>query len=77
MISIRFSAVTAMIEIDPLVAGITLFLFTFLAVSLLTNMFISIIVDNFNILRREQLKRANEVELLQFTMQKIKQWLSN
>ena len=42
---------------------------------MLTNMFISIIVDNFNKLRQEQLKQQNEVELIQFMMTKTKRWL--
>jgi ABC-type uncharacterized transport system permease subunit len=75
MISLHFSTVTELKKIDPFIAGLSLFLFIFLAVFLLSNMFISIIVDNFNIIRREQLKRANEVELIQFTIAKMKQWI--
>jgi hypothetical protein len=75
MVSLHFSTVTELKKIDPLMAGLSLFLFIILAVFLLSNMFISIIVDNFNIIRQEQLKKANEVELIQFTMAKIKQWI--
>lgn len=75
MVSLHFSTVPDLKRIDPLIAGLVLFLFIFLAVYLLSNMFISIIVDNFNLIRREQLKQANEVELIQFTMEKIKQWM--
>jgi len=75
MVSLHFSTVTDLKKIDPLLAGLCLFLFIFLAVFLLSNMFISIIVDNFNIIRREELKKANEVELLQFTIEKMKQWI--
>lgn len=75
MISVHFTTVTDLKNIDPLLAGLCLFLFIFLGVFLLINMFISIIVDNFKIIREEQLKRENEVELLDFTMGKIKQWL--
>jgi ABC-type uncharacterized transport system permease subunit len=77
MISLHFSTVTDLKKIDPFIAGLCLFLFIFLAVFLLSNMFISIIVDNFNLIRREQLKQANEVELFQFTVAKMKQWLGN
>ncbi len=75
MISVHFSSVSDLKKIDPLIAGLCLFLFIFLAVFLLSNMFISIIVDNFNVIRQEQAKEANEVELIQFTVQKVKQWL--
>lgn len=75
MVSLHFSTVPALKRIDPLIAGLCLFLFIFLAVFLLSNMFISIVVDNFNLIRREQAKQANEVELLQFTVEKIKQWM--
>jgi predicted PurR-regulated permease PerM len=75
MIALRFTTITDLKNINPLLAGLCLFLFIFLAVFLLSTMFISIIVDNFNIIRQEQLKCENEVELLQFTLEKMKQWL--
>lgn len=75
MISLHFSSVNDMIVVNPLVAGVCLFLFIFLGVFLLSNMFVSIIVDNFNDVRRDQMKRGNEVELLQFVMNKMKQFL--
>ncbi|CAF0805825.1 unnamed protein product [Rotaria sp. Silwood1] len=76
MVSQHMSTVSALKEVDPLLAGLSLFLFILLAVFLLSNMFISIIVDNFNLLRREQLQHKNEIELIQFTITKIKQWLN-
>ena len=76
MISVRFSTVIDMIEVDPFTSGISLSLFIFLAIFTLSNMFISIIVDNFNFIRREYLKRPNEIELLQFVIEKMKLWLS-
>ena len=75
MIALHFSSVNDMIIVNPLVAGLCLFLFIFLGVFLLSNMFVSIIVDNFNEVRRDQMKRGNEVELLQFVMNKMKQFL--
>lgn len=72
MISIHFTTVPDLNKTNPFIAGLCLFLFIFLAVFLLRNMFISIIVDNFNSIRREQLKRANEVELIQFLTEKMK-----
>ena len=75
MVSVQFSSVSDLTKTNPLIAGLCLFLFIFLAVFLLSNMFISIIVDNFNVIRQEQAKEANEVELIQFTVQKVKQWL--
>jgi len=75
MIALRFTTITDLKNINPFLAGICLFLFIFLAVFLLSNMFISIIVDNFNKLRQEQLKGENEVELMQFTLEKMKRWL--
>jgi hypothetical protein len=77
MVSLHFSTVPDLNKVDPLIAGLCLFLFIFLAVFLLSNMFISIIVDNFNLLREEQLKQANEVELIQFTIAKMKKWMGN
>ncbi|CAF3361707.1 unnamed protein product [Rotaria sp. Silwood1] len=76
MVSRHMSTVSALKKVDPLLAGLSLFLFILLAVFLLSNMFISIIVDNFNLLRREQLQHKNEIELIQFTITKIKQWLN-
>ena len=75
MIAVHFTAVNDMFLVNPLAAGFCLFLFIFLAVFLLTNMFVSIIVDNFNEVRRDQMKRGNEVELFQFVAQKMKQLL--
>ncbi len=75
MISLHFSTVNDLKKIDPLIAGLCLFLFIFVAVFLLSNMFISIIVDNFNAVRREELKKANDIELIQFTIAKMKQWI--
>ena len=75
MVSLHFTTIPDMNKIDPLIAGLCLFLFIFLAVFLLSNMFISIIVDNFNVIRKEQLQKANEVELLQFTIAKMKKWM--
>jgi hypothetical protein len=77
MVSLHFSTVPDLKKIDPFIAGLCLFLFIFLAVFLLSNMFISIIVDNFNIIRQEQLKQENEVELIQFTIAKMKKWMGN
>jgi predicted PurR-regulated permease PerM len=77
MISLHFSTVKDLKKINPLLAGLCLFLFIFLAVFLLTNMFVSIIVDNFKQLRQKQSNRADEVELIKFTIQKMKQWLGN
>lgn len=75
MISLHFSTVRNLKTTNQFLAGLCLFLFIFLAVFLLSNMFISIIVDNFKIVRREQLKRKNEVELIQFTMEKMTRWI--
>ena len=75
MVSLHFTTVPDLNRIDPLIAGLCLFLFIFLAVYILSNMFVSIIVDNFNFIRREQLKQANEVELIRFTIEKVKQWM--
>ncbi|CAF3678781.1 unnamed protein product [Rotaria sordida] len=76
MISRHMSTVSDLKNVNPLLAGLSLFLFILIAVFLLSNMFISIIVDNFNLLRRELLKHKNEIELIQFTKTKIKQWLN-
>lgn len=75
MISVHFTTVSDMKNVDSFLAGSCLFLFTFLGIYLLSNMFISIIVDNFYVVRQEQLKRENEVELIEFAVQKMKQWL--
>ncbi|UJR25593.1 hypothetical protein I4U23_006937 [Adineta vaga] len=75
MISLHFSTVPELSHFDPFIAGISLFLFVFLGIYTLSNMFISIIVDNFNIIRQIELKQKNEVELLQFISIKMKRWL--
>jgi predicted PurR-regulated permease PerM len=75
MISLHFSTVKELKRADPLIAGLCLFLFIFLAVFLLGSMFVSIIVDNFKLIRQQELKRDNEVELIQFTIGKLRHWL--
>ncbi|CAF2315024.1 unnamed protein product [Rotaria sp. Silwood2] len=70
MVSRYMPTVSDLKEVDPLLAGLWLLLFILVAVFLLSNMFISIIVDNFNLIRREQLNCKNEIELIQITMTK-------
>ncbi|CAF1236168.1 unnamed protein product [Adineta ricciae] len=75
MIALHFTTIYELSHLNAFIAGISLFLFVFLGVFMLSNMFISIIVDNFNKLRQEQLKQENEVELIQFMTTKTKRWL--
>lgn len=75
MISLHFSSVHDLQTTHPFLAGLSLFLFIFLAVFLIMNMFVSIIVDNFNQLRREQTTNRNDVELIKFIRNQIKRFL--
>lgn len=77
MTSRHLSTIPDLKNLDIVLSGFTLFLFIFMLVFMLTNMFVSIIVDNFNILRQEQINHVNEIELIQFTVDKIKRFLSN
>ncbi|CAM2704040.1 unnamed protein product [Rotaria socialis] len=76
MSSRHLSTIPDLKKIDTFIAAVSLFLFILLVVFMLTTMFVSIIVDNFNIVRREPFNHENEVELVHFTIDKIRQWLS-
>ncbi|CAF2051343.1 unnamed protein product [Rotaria magnacalcarata] len=76
MSSRHLSTIPDLKKIDTFIAAMSLFLFILLVVFMLTNMFVSIIVENFNIVRREPFNHENEVELIHFTIDKIRQWLS-
>ena len=75
MVTLDFSTIEDLKKISPFIAGLCLFLFVFLAVFLLSSMCVSIIVDNFNSIRQEQLKQPNEVEMIRFIRTKIRQWM--
>lgn len=74
MIALHFSSVHDLESQHPYMAGVCLFLFIVLAVFLLMNMFVSIIVDNFNAVRRDNVKKGNDVELLAFIRDQIKRF---
>ena len=75
MIALHFSSVHDLQMTHPFLAGLCLLLFILLAVFLLTNMFISIVVDNFNDVRREQNKRGNDIELLRYIRDRVKRFI--
>lgn len=75
MFTLDFSTVNEMRKISAFLAGLCVFLFVFLAIFLLSSMFISIIVDNFNLIRQDLLKKPNEIEMIQFIRTKVRQWI--
>ncbi|CAF3412739.1 unnamed protein product, partial [Rotaria socialis] len=71
MISLDFSGSRNLKNVDLLLAFICLVLFALFVVFILQNMFISIIVDHCNLIRRDIIKEKNQYEMIKFIQNKI------
>jgi hypothetical protein len=74
MAALHFSSTNDLKTVNPFVTALCLFLFLFFVVFLFGNVFISIIVDNFRLVRRRELARPNEYEIITFLTGKFRQW---
>ncbi|CAF5017323.1 unnamed protein product, partial [Rotaria sp. Silwood1] len=66
MVTLNFNTADNLKNIDLLLAAICLLLFVALIVCFLVNMFISIIVDNFNLIRYNVKKEKDQYEMIKF-----------
>lgn len=71
MIALEFNAAKSLQNIDSLVTAICLLLFVIIIVCFLVNMFISIIVDHFNSIRRDMNTVNNNNDLRKFIKNKL------